>query len=324
MSDAVERLVNLALYLADAGDPVTAARIGSDVFGYPADQDEPAFLRMFERDKKDLRAAGFVIELVDELGRYQLDRAATFASGIELSPEEAAAVRVVGTAMLGDPSFPYPDDLRLALAKIATEIDSDTSSASARLADENPERQGIVVAELADSSARGKRATFDYTNSYGASAPHTVDPYGLFLHDGRWYLVGRDNARDEIRTYTVARIARVAVSAARPNTPDFTRPEDFDVRRFVRLPFQYGPEADEFEALLRFSPTAAWRAEALAAGQGSLEPDGAEVVWRVMARSRTRLLRFVLENGPGIRVAGPESLAADLRAGLAQVIRAHA
>ena len=324
MSDAVERLVNLALYLADAGEPVNAARIRSDVFGYPADQDEPAFLRMFERDKKDLRAAGFVIELVDELGRYQLDHAATFASAIELSPAEAAAVRAAGSAMLADPSFPYHEDLRLALTKIATGVDSQASSASARLADEDPERQGVVVAELADASARGKRATFGYTNSYGASAPHTVEPYGLFLHDGRWYLVGRDTSRDEIRTYTVARIADVAVSTARPNTPDFIRPDHFDVRRFVRLPFQYGPAVDEFEVLLRFSPAAAWRAEGLSAGQGSLVPDGDEMVWRVPARSRARLLRFVLENGPGIRIAGPASLQAALREGLAEVIRVHA
>ena len=35
MSDAVERLINLALYLADAREPVTAERIRADVFGYP-------------------------------------------------------------------------------------------------------------------------------------------------------------------------------------------------------------------------------------------------------------------------------------------------
>ena len=323
MSDAVERLVNLALYLADATEPVTAARIKSDVFGYPADQDETAFLRMFERDKKDLRAAGFTIEVVDESGRYQLNRAATFASALDLSPEETAAVRAAGAAMLADPSFPYPEDLRLALTKISTGFDSDAIQAAARLADEEPARQGAVVAMLADASSRGKRATFGYTNSYGASAPHAVEPYGLFLHDGRWYLVGRDTARDEVRTYTVARIDDVSVDAARPNTPDFARPQDFDVRRFVRLPFQYGPAADEFEAVVSFSPSAAWRAEALCAGQGTIEPDGSGVVWHVTARSPRRLLRFALENGPGIRVTAPLALETDLHAGLTEVIRLH-
>lgn len=323
MSDAVERLVNLALYLADSAEPVTAARIRSDVFGYPAEQDEAAFLRMFERDKKDLRAAGFTIEVVDEAGRYQLDRAATFASAIELSAEETAAVAAAGSAMLADPSFPYRSDLRLALAKIATDFDSEVTRVASRLADEDPERQGSVVALLTDASSRGKHATFGYTNSYGITALHVVEPYGLFLHDGRWYLVGRDTARDEVRTYTVARVAEVVVDASRPNTPDFTRPDDFDVRRFVRLPFQYGPDAADFEACLRFSPIAAWRAAALCAGQGTLEPDGDEVVWHVTARSSARLLRFVLENGPGISIDGPDTLASDLRVGLAEVVRLH-
>lgn len=325
MSDAVERLINLALFLASAREPVTAERIRADVAGYPAlaEQDQAAFLRMFERDKDQLRTSGFLID-GDETGSYTLDRAATFAAPIDLTAEETAAVRTAGTAMLSDPSFPYADDLRLALAKIATGIDVDSVPAAARLADEDPARQGTVVAELSSAASRGKRARFHYTNSYGTSAPHDVEPYGLFLHDGRWYLVARDLDRDETRTYTVARMESVTVEKARPATRDFERPSDFDVRTFVRLPFQYGPTSEEFEALVRFEPSAAWRAPSLAADQGTLatEADGA-VTWRVHASSRARLLRFTIEHGPGLSVIEPAAIAADLTRGLEEVVRAH-
>jgi proteasome accessory factor B len=325
-SDAVERLLNLALYLADARVPVTAERIRADVFGYPppAQQDDAAFIRMFERDKEQLRAAGFLIES-NESGNYVLDRGRTFAAPLALSAPEAAAVRAAGSAMLGDPAFPYADDLRLALAKLSTGIDADEVPAAARLADEDPARQGATVAALSSAATRGKRARFAYTNSYGITAPHELEPYGLFLHDGRWYAVGRDTARDEVRTYTVARIGQLDVDSARPATRDFERPAGFDVRRFVKLPFEYGPPAEEFEATLRFTPETTWRAAGLAGGVGTLEaqPDAA-LLWRVRARSRRRLLRFAIENGPGIELLAPDDVREQLRASLEEVRALHA
>jgi len=323
VSDAVERLVNLAFYLAEAREPVSAERIRVDVAGYASSQDQDAFMRMFERDKDALRDAGFAI-VADDAGSYLIDRAATFAADLELSPEEAAAVRAAGTALLNDPSFPFSSDLRLALAKIASAVDGGQVCSAARLADEEPQRQGDSVALLADAAERRKCVTFGYTNSRGQSAPHTIEPYGLFLHDGRWYVVGRDAAKDETRTYTVARMSDIQVNAARPKSADFERPADFDVAGFSRLAFQYGSPDAEFVAAIGFAPSAAWRAASLAGGHGMLErtADGG-AVWRIPARDRPRLLRFVVENGPGLALAEPPDAATSLRAGLEEVARIH-
>jgi len=323
VTDAVERLVNLAFYLAEGREPVSAERIRVDVAGYPADQDAEAFLRMFERDKDALREAGLAI-VSDDGMTYRLDRSATFAAGVELSVAEAAAVRAAGGALLGDPSFPFASDLRLALAKIASAIDTGHVASAARLADEDPKRQGVAVAAIADAAERRKAVTFAYTNSRGVGAPHTIEPYGLFLHDGRWYAVGRDVAKDEVRTYTVARMSDIQVDQARPRSADFERPADFDVASFTRFSFQYGPPAEQFEAEIRFDASSAWRAEQLAGGHGTIERDDhGGAVWRITARDRGRLLRFVVENGPGLTLAEPAEAAAQLRSGLAEVIRLH-
>jgi proteasome accessory factor B len=323
VTDAVERLVNLAFYLAEAREPVSAERVRVDVAGYPAEQDVEAFLRMFERDKDALRDAGLAI-VSDDGMTYRLDRTATFAASVELSAEEAAAVRAAGSALLGDPSFPFSADLRLALAKIASSLDSGQVASAARLADEDPARQGEAVAVVADAAERRKSVTFAYTNSRGVSAPHTIEPYGLFLHDGRWYVVGRDVAKGEARTYTVARMSDIEANAVRPKSPDFERPADFDVASFTRLAFQYGPPAEQFEASIRFDASSAWRAEQLVGGHGSVEPlpDGG-ALWRIPARDRSRLARFVLENGPGLTLAGPTDAADRLRARLEEVVRLH-
>ena len=316
MSDATERLVNLALYLAAARGPVTRERIRTDVAGYPpsAEQDEAAFARMLERDKKDLRAAGLVIES-DSEGNYRLDAGATFAAGVTLTPEEAAAVRAVGVALLADPSFPFAEELRFALAKIATALETPESPVRALTADEQPADQGAAVGSLSDAITANKYITFGYTNSLGETKSHSLEPYGLFARDGRWYLVGRDTALDQTRTYTVGRMRDLSVNPAKPETPDFERPVDFDVAGFIGLPFQYGQS--EFTATVVFEPGEAWRAAGLAVGKGQLavSEDGS-ATWQVTARDRRRLMRWVIENGPGISVLEPADLARELGEGL--------
>ena len=323
MSDSAERLVNLALYFADARTAVSAIQVRADVVGYPEGQDLPTFLRMFERDKDDLRRMGFAIES-DAEGNYRLDRAGTYARAVELDPAEAAVVRVAAGSLLEDDSFPFAADLRLALAKITAEDPGASDFTTARLADEDPAVQGGTALLLTEAAAARKSVNFDYTNSAGLSAPHQIEPFGLFVHDGRWYLVGRDIAKSEVRTYTVARMSGVIVNPAAPKTPDFERPDDFDVARWVSLPFQYGPASAEFDATLVFSPPVAWRALALARGHGHMETaaDGS-ATWEVQARDPDRLIRFVVEAGPGVDLVAPAAAVALLHERLAEVVSAH-
>lgn len=323
MVDAVERLVNLALFFADARGPVNRQQIRKSVAGYPPEQDEDAFLRMFERDKDALKGFGFVLG-ADEAGNYSLDARATYAAKLDLDPAETAAVTAVATAVLGDASFPFADDLRMALAKVTAQLETGNVRACARLADEEPARQGDVIALLTGAATARKRVSFGYTNSLGATAPHEIEPYGVFLHDGRWYVVGRDAEKDDVRTYAVARLTNPVTNARTPKSPDFERPADFDVASFVRLPFQYGSPSEEFVAEIRIDASAAWRLEPLTRGRGSLEqqPYG-DLLWRVSARSLSRLVRFAFENGPGLIVQGPPEAARAAREGLAKVVAIH-
>jgi predicted DNA-binding transcriptional regulator YafY len=319
--DALERLVNLAMYLASVQSPVTAEQVRTNVDGYPEPQDGAAFRRMFERDKDDLREAGFVI-VSDGENSYRLDPAATFANEIELTAAEAATIRVVGSAFLGDVSFPFASDLRPALAKLATGVTADLVMAASRLAEEQPSTQATTVALFDDAISARKRVAFDYVNALGAHKRHQLEPFGLFIRDGRWYLAGRDCDLDEIRVYAVTRTETVEVNAARPKTPDFERPEEFDVRSYIGLPFQYG--SDSFDARVVFGPSQAWRASALTGGFGTLAEgyEGA-VVWNVEARDPERLMRWIVENGPDITLSEPAALAEALHERFAKVAVAH-
>lgn len=327
VTDPVERVVNLAYYLADQKRPVSINRIRAEVTGYPEDQDDAAFNRMFERDKDDLRRFGYVIDGEAD-GQYRLDSRATFASSTTLSPEEAATLRVVCAALLDDPAFPFAEDLRFALVKLSMTDDGQTPHgddvpAVSRLADEDPEDQGANVSSL-DEAVRGRKTVeFDYRNSRGEDKHHTIEPYGLFAHSGRWYLVGRDRDLDEIRTYCVSRLADMRPNPRAPRTPDFERPADFDVAAFTALPFQYG-SAGPITVRLRLTGDAARRSADLCAGKGTLSAEGDSLSWVVDTRNTDRLLRWAIENGPGISIIEPAALADEMSVRLSALAESHA
>jgi proteasome accessory factor B len=325
---ASERIVNLALFLASARRPVSALEIAAGVAGYQPDQNAAAFGRMFERDKDDLRHAGLVIEIdrSESVERYRVDIDATFSEDLKLEPQEAVQLRAAAAAMVGDPSFPYAEDLRIALAKLTAASDVRVRASSAVMpalsADEDPAAQGAAVAELTSAIGGRKRTSFSYTGAEGRGSQRTVEPWGLFARDGRWYLVALDPAADGVRVFAVSRIGRLEIEPSRPKTPDFDVPAGFDVRAWMLMPFQYGPRSRE--ATLRLTGPAAHRATALVAGQGTLKRAGDDAfLWRVSFADETLLARWIASNGPGIEVVAPDSLHDSLIAGLRKVVEQH-
>jgi proteasome accessory factor B len=326
-TDATERIVNLALFLASARHPVSAAEIASHVPGYPEGQSAEAFGRMFERDKDDLRAAGLVVTLDRDadVERYRIDEMATFSGTIELTPLEAVELRTAAAVMLSDDSFPFTGELRTAVAKVVAAARTPAGHGSAILAspsaDEAPEAQGDAVAVLTSAATARKRVRFGYTGAGGRGSRREVEPWGLFARDGRWYLVAFDPEIEEARVFAVLRMSDLTV-AARPKTPDFERPDGFDVASYVLMPFQYGPCA--VEAVLRFTGAAALRMQTLTAGQGAIEAHAnGSVTWRVPIASEELLARWVVASGPGIRPLEPATLVARVRDGLSEVVRLH-
>lgn len=117
-----ERLVNLALKLANAQKPLSAQEILFDpTIGYDSTVDPASFERMFSRDKEALRESGLIITVHPD-HTYSLNKEATYAAEVDLTPAEVATLRALGLALVDDDSFPLRDDLRFALSKIALNL----------------------------------------------------------------------------------------------------------------------------------------------------------------------------------------------------------
>ena len=106
-----------------------------------------------------------------------------------------------------------------------------------------------TVAELPtlrDAVARRRSIAFVYRG-----VDRTVDPWGLLLRGGFWYLIGFDHGRGERRTYRIDRIdGSVAVDDS--DAEPFARPADFDPREaFPDDPKMIGADPAVADATVR-------------------------------------------------------------------------
>ena len=75
---------------------------------------------------------------------------------------------------------------------------------------------------------------FNYESHDRKPSHRQVEPYGIVHMDGRWYMVGRCQLRQALRTFRLDRISQIEV-----RDQQFDRPADFDARAYLHrsMPF---------------------------------------------------------------------------------------
>lgn len=217
MADRVERLTNLLALLLETPEPVTLVEIAGELAGqYPETQQ--ARRAAFERDKAALRGIGVPIDSEVVVGgpyagstRYRVDRARYELDGLQLDDDEARALQVALAA-----TRPRSSSGQDALWKLGGGLAEGPGHVGAVV----PDVPGLPVLRTAVSS--GHRVAFRYRD-----VERRVDPWGLLLRNGFWYVVGFDHTRGERRTY---RVDRVEGDIEILHDEPFDRPTDFDVR----------------------------------------------------------------------------------------------
>jgi predicted DNA-binding transcriptional regulator YafY len=213
------------------------------------------------------RLAELGIPLVAERGRYGGYR---LAPGYRLPPlmlTEDEAVAVVLGLVAGQ---------RLGLATAAPAVDIALAKIRrvlpARLAD----RVGAIVETLsltwnrrggegagpetgallgiAEATRSGRRVRLAYRSWRGERTERAFDPYGLVFHSGRWYSVGFDHRRGEVRSFRLDRMG-----AVEPLPETFEVPAGFDAVGHLTASLARVPWAHRVEVLLHTDPAAARR-----------------------------------------------------------------
>lgn len=176
-----------------------------------------------------------------------------------------------------------------------------------------------VVLALADAIGRARRVEIAYETGAGERSTRQLDPYGLVVHNGRWYLSAHDHGREALRALRLDRIGAVRVlrRAAPP-------PEGFDAaahiaRTLARVPWRWRVEVvveAPLEQLRRSLPPAA----------AELEPhghDGAATILHARAERLDGMARMLAGLGAPLTVVEPEELRTELAA-LARSLSASA
>ncbi|HST24973.1 MAG TPA: YafY family protein [Gaiellaceae bacterium] len=105
---------------------------------------------------------------------------------------------------------------------------------------------GATVLLLADAVRRRRRVSAGYRSFEGAETRRDISPFGLVIHNGRWYLAAFDHVRDDMRTFRIDRMRDAAVA----DGPAVEPPAGFDVVAHISSSLARVPWRWEVEVLL--------------------------------------------------------------------------
>jgi predicted DNA-binding transcriptional regulator YafY len=167
---------------------------------------------------------------------------------------------------------------------------------------------GPALLVLADAARRHRRVCAVYTPAGGEPRERELDPFGVVVHGGRWYVSSRDVRSGELRTFRVDRLGDVVLGE-----PVDGPPEGFDAvaevaRSLARVPWRWAVE------VVLHAPVAAV-AERLPPALVELEPAGeGDTLLRMRADTLAWAAELLAGVGCAFTVRAPDELRGEVRA----------
>jgi predicted DNA-binding transcriptional regulator YafY len=258
---------------------------------------------MFERDKSMLRQIGVPIE-TEVLGGtqagqtgYLIDRRKYELHDLQLDDDERHALQMAVATIRSDPGQEAVWKLGGAAVPSATVL--------AHL----PQLEGLPALRVA--IADRATVTFRYRGD-----ERRIDPYGLLLREGYWYVIGYDHVRADRRTF---RVDRIEGDITAGDAGAFDVPAGFDPRaEFPNDPKRLGDDDAEpqIAQVAVFGPLAGVVRGELGDSAVVDERSDGSVVFAVHCANRGAFRSWVLGLGTDAEVLGPPEVRADLVAWL--------
>jgi proteasome accessory factor B len=316
----VERLLNLVIALLSTRGYITADRIRAIVAGYADSPTDEAFARMFERDKNELRDLGIPLETgrvsrLDPTEGYRINRDDYALPGIELSPDEAAAVAVATQLWESPELITATQSALLKLRAAGVDVDPDDGVTITTAAGPPGLRgsEGVIGILLAAIDA-GQAVQFRHRPSpAGTHTLRTVEPWGVVTVRGRWYLVGHDRDREAVRTFRISRIEDDVTAIGEVGV--IARPSDTDLRAIVEKAIGDAPSGLRAKVWIADGRATAIRRSGVSIGSRTICGREGEVI-DVELDSTGQQARLIAGYGADALVLEPESLVAEVQARL--------
>ena len=287
-------------------------------------------VRTVYRDLATLKAAGFPIGRA-RAGLKSVWRIAKPVSlGVVFTPQELTALTFARNLVLSLHGSPFQGAMRQAFMKISAACDRDglkvidmvDKRVHAECRRMRPYTQKQVwFRMLVDAVIKQCTVRIRYfTKERAEESVREVDPYGMVLHEGAFYLVGFCHRRREVRTFLLDRISAVAGTGG-----TFPMPADFSVKDHFKQAWGLLKGAALVRVRIRFCREAAhviregrWH------GTQRIEnlPDGS-VVLSVEVTGWEEIMRWVMSFGAQAEVLEPADLRKSVAAESAAMAAAH-
>jgi predicted DNA-binding transcriptional regulator YafY len=346
-----ERWLNLLAFLLDRRYPVPREEILSQVEDYKSDwvggneKVRESVRRKFERDKKELRTLGVVLEPLkekvtadhtgQEVEAYLLKARDFYLPYLQVraskGPREASPPYFLNSLTLESDDLPI---LRRAAERVAALVDTPlgaaASSALRKLAFDLSELnvgeserafvqatppefdQQFTILRQAVEQQRAVRCLY-YSIGRDAEQQRVIEPYGLMLSWGHWYCVARSRERKAMRVFRLDRMKNVELVEG--TKVDFTVPRDFSIGAYLdRAPWELSEEKPVTARVRIAFPQSRWViGERLGKVVKAVTNDaGTEFEFQV--RSVDAFLRWLLPLGRQVEVLSPPAIKRQLDA----------
>lgn len=304
----MHRVLAEILWIADRDGPTVAeaaARFGVSPAQLRQDLEVASLIGGDSDDFLDMP-----VELYFE-GEQVFVHLSAFDRPLRLSPPEALALVVAGSALIGATPDAGGGALGRALEKVAAVLDIEVGAdvdVDLGIADTS------VFATLQEAVEARRLVEIDHIGTESdARRSRAVEPWAVFREGGAWYVVGHCRLAGDERVFRVDRIV-AAVAADEEITP----PDPLPPPRALRSP------DDAPVVMLDLDDDAAWVVESYPVEDVAPRPGGGRRV-RLRVVSRPWLDRLLLRLGPTARVVevDPRLGSADLAADAARAVLAR-
>ncbi|MFM2070527.1 MAG: putative proteasome accessory factor, partial [Actinomycetota bacterium] len=299
----IERVTSLLALLLERRTSLTLRQIADELSSmYPSGQ--AALRGAFERDKALLRDIGVPIETEvlggDQAGEtaYRIDRDRYELRGLELDDDERRALQVAVAATRSEAGQEGIWKLGGAVAQVPTVV--------ANL----PQLDALPMLR----TAIGAHHSIGFTYR---QVERVLDPYGLLLRRGFWYVMGHDHGHGERRTY---RVDRIESDVSVDEESRFERPADFrpDLE-FPDDPKQLGTDDVRFATVAVHGGIAEIVRRDLGADAVRSGPSDDPVVFEVPCSNVVAFRSWLLGLGLHAEVLAPADVRADVIGWLSRI-----
>jgi predicted DNA-binding transcriptional regulator YafY len=304
---AAERLLNLLIALTNSRRGYTKAEIRARVAGYSPDAPEPAFNRLFERDKDLLREElGLPVETLGAEGveaRYRISAQAAQMPPIDLTAPEIGALGAAA-AMWRDAAL--EEQAARALTRLRALGYRPAAALPTGFDARVPGADREVFARLVQAVSERQPVAFKYrTARTGLTGRRLVEPWRLRARGRAWYLAAWDRDRGAPRVFRLSRIEGSVTATGSAGAFDPPAPDDVTAA-FAGL----DPRAGLAQAVLAVAPGRAHSLRARAA-EAAGQSAGADLI-RLDYADAAGFARELAGLGDAVAVVDPPELRRDV------------